>query len=108
VVAQNPPPDPETAVIWRSTTPAGGAALLRVRGRKLKARWSTRRQAWTVVVPRRPRSVAVLRLRDGSGNRVAKPARLRVGKLAELVWPTNIGTGDGRTPGALGEGEFPP
>ena len=68
----------------------------------------SRRQAWTVVVPSRPRTVRVLRLRDRFGNRVAKSARVRVGKLAALDWPTNIGTGDGRTPGALGDGQFPP
>jgi hypothetical protein len=108
VVAQNPPPDPEQAVVWRSTTPSGGAALLRYRGTKVRARWNSKRQAWTIVVPRKPRTVTVLRLRDAFGNRIAKAARVRVGALAELEWPTNIGVGDGRTPGALGEGQFPP
>jgi hypothetical protein len=47
-------------------------------------------------------------LRDEYGNRIAQRARVRVGVLAPLEWPPNIGTGDGRTPGALGEGNFPP
>jgi hypothetical protein len=49
-----------------------------------------------------------MRLRDRYRNRLARPVRVRVGTVAALVWPRNIGTGDGRTPGALGQGRFPP
>ena len=111
VVAQNPAPDPERAVLWRSTTPAGGKAVLRVRGQRLRARWRQRRLAWVARSPRRVREgapVRVVRLRDAYRNRAARPVRLEVGSLADLAWPDNIGTGDGRTPGALGEGNFPP
>ena len=108
VVGQNPAPDPARAVVWRSTTPSDGRAVLEVRGRRITARWSSRDQAWTVAVKGRPRNVRVLELRDGFGNRMTKAATVKVGKLAKLDWPTNIGTGDGRTPGAFGEGQFPP
>jgi hypothetical protein len=111
VVAQNPAPDPEKAILWRPTEPQGGKAVLRVRGKRVKARWRPRRQAWVARPPRRVRKrarVTVVRARDKYGNRIAGRTRLRVGRLIPLVWPPNIGTGDGRTPGALGEGNFPP
>jgi neutral ceramidase len=111
VVAQNPPPDPERAILWRPVTPQGGKAVLRLGKRRVVARWSGRRLAWVATVPgrvRKGRRVTVLRARDGFGNRVPGRARMRVGRLAPLGWPDNIGTGDGRTPGALGEGNFPP
>ena len=111
VVAQNPPPDPERAIVWRSTVPTGGVAVLRVGKRRVKARFRPRRLAWVARAPRgarRGRRVTVLRLRDAFGNRIAGRTRVRIGTLAPLEWPDNIGTGDGRTPGALGEGNFPP
>ena len=111
VVAQNPLPDPERAILWRSTVPTGGKAVLRVGKRRLIARWRARRLAWIAKAPRRARrgrQVTVVRLKDAYGNRIPGRARVRIGALAPLVWPDNIGTGDGRTPGALGEGNFPP
>ena len=111
VVAQNPAPDPEQAILWRPTAPWGGKAVLRVRKRKLIARWRPRRLAWVARTPRRVRRgarVKVVRARDAYGNRIPGRPRVRAGVLAPLVWPANIGTGDGRTPGALGEGNFPP
>jgi hypothetical protein len=111
VVAQNPPPDPERAIIWRPTGAWGGKAVLRIGKRRVKARWRPRRMAWVARPPRRVRRgkrVTVVRARDAYGNRVAGRKRVRVGVLAPLEWPDNIGTGDGRTPGALGEGKFPP
>ena len=111
VVAQNAAPDPERAILWRSTVPAGGTAVLRIGKRRLKARWRPRRLAYVVRPPfrvRKGRRVTVLRIKDVFGNRIAAKARVRVGALAPLEWPDNIGTGDGRTPGALGEGNFPP
>jgi neutral ceramidase len=111
VVAQNPAPDPEQAILWRPTEPQGGKAVLRVRKQRVVARWRARRRAWVARVPRRVRRrvrVTVVRARDQYGNRIARRVRVRAGKLAPLTWPRNIGTGDGRTPGALGEGNFPP
>jgi hypothetical protein len=111
VVAQNPPPDPERAIVWRSTVPTGGTAVIRVGKRRVKARWRPRRLAWVAKAPRRARKgrrVTVVRLKDAYGNRVPGRTRVRIGALAPLTWPDNIGTGDGRTPGALGEGNFPP
>ena len=110
VVAQNPPPDPQRSILWRPTHPWGGKAVLRVGKRRLKARWRPRQLAWVVRSPRRVRrgrKVTVVRARDAYGNRAPR-TRVRVGALAPLTWPPNIGTGDGRTPGALGEGNFPP
>jgi hypothetical protein len=111
VIAQNPTPDPERTILWRPTNPQGGRALLRVRKLRLVARWRQRKQAWVARTPRRVRKgarVTVVRARDKYGNRIARRPRARVGGLAPLVWPRNIGTGDGRTPGALGIGYFPP
>ena len=111
VVAQNPAPDPERAILWRSTSPTGGKAVLRVRKRKIVARWRPRQFAWVARTPwrvRRGARVKVVRLRDAYRNRFARRVRVRVGRVAPLEWPRNIGTGDGRTPGALGEGNFPP
>ena len=111
VVAQNPAPDPGQAILWRPTTPIGGKAVLRVRKQRVVARWRPRKLAWVAKPPRRVRRrarVKVVRIRDQYGNRIAPRARVRVGVLAPLEWPPNIGTGDGRTPGALGEGYFPP
>ena len=111
VVAQNPVPDPEKAILWRSTVPTGGRAVLKVGKRRVKARWRARRLAWVARAPRRARrgrKVTVVRLRDAYGNRIPGRAPVRIGVLAPLVWPDNIGTGDGRTPGALGDGNFPP
>ena len=111
VVAQNPPPDPEQSILWRPTMAWRGKAVLRVRGQRVKARWRPRRQAWVARPAHRVRRrarVKVLRARDKYGNRIAGHPRVRVGPLAPLTWPRNIGTGDGRTPGPLGEGNFPP
>ncbi len=111
VVAQNPPPDPDRAILWRAVTPTGGKALLRLGKRRLVARWDRRRLAWVATVRgrvRKGRRVTVIRARDGFGNSIGGRARVRVGRLAPLAWPDNIGTGDGRTPGPLGEGNFPP
>lgn len=47
-------------------------------------------------------------LRIASSTRPEPHAARTVGALAPLEWPDNIGTGDGRTPGGLGEGNFPP
>ena len=111
VVAQNAVPDPGRAVLWRSTVPAGGKAVLRIGKRRVKAKWRPRRLAYVARPPvrvRKGRRVTVLRVKDMYGNRIAGKTRVRVGALAPLEWPDNIGTGDGRTPGALGEGNFPP
>jgi hypothetical protein len=111
VVAQNPAPDPTRAIRWRATVPTGGKAVLRIGQRRIKARWKPRRLAWVTKAPRRARrgrKVTVVRLKDAYGNRIPARARVRIGVLAPLAWPDNIGTGDGRTPGALGEGNFPP
>jgi hypothetical protein len=111
VVAQNPPPDPEQSILWRPTMAWRGKAVLRVRGQRVKARWRPRRQAWVARPAHRVRRrarVTILRARDKYGNRIAGRPRMRVGALAPLTWPRNIGTGDGRTPGPLGEGNFPP
>ena len=111
VVAQNPAPDPERAILWRPTYPWGGKAVLRVRKRRLVAVWRSRRLAWVAKSPRRVRKgarVTIVKAKDQYGNRAPRRVRMRVGALAPLAWPPNIGTGDGRTPGALGEGNFPP
>jgi neutral ceramidase len=111
VVAQNPAPDPEQSILWRPTMAWRGKAVLRVRGQRVKARWRPRRQAWVARPAHRVRRrarVTILRARDKYGNRIAGRPRMRVGALAPLTWPRNIGTGDGRTPGPLGEGNFPP
>lgn len=111
VGAQNPPPDPTKAIIWRPTTPVGGRAVLRIGKRRVVARWRERRLAYVATVRGRVKKgkrVKVLKLRDAFGNRIPRRSRMRVGRVAPLVWPPNIGTGDGRTPGALGQGKFPP
>ena len=85
--------------------------MLRLGKRRLVARWDRRRLAWVATVRRRVRKgrrITVVRAHDAFGNRAGGRARVRVGKLASLAWPDNIGTGDGRTPGPLGEGNFPP
>lgn len=111
VFAQNPPPTPERAILWRPTTSWGGMAVLRVGKRRVRARWSQSRLAYVATVPGRVRNgrrLTVLRLIDAWGNKIPRRVGVRVGTIAPLVWPDNIGTGDGRTPGALGEGYFPP
>ena len=52
--------------------------------------------------------MTVTRLRDGLGNRIAAAVTVTAGKVAPVAWPPNIGVGGGRTPGPLGQGEFPP
>jgi neutral ceramidase len=111
VLAQNPPPTPNQAILWRPTTAWGGRAVLKVGKRRVTARWKPRRLAYVARVRgrvRKGRGVTVLKLLDADGNRIPRRVRVRVGRIAPLVWPDNIGTGDGRTPGALGEGNFPP
>ena len=111
VFAQNPPPTPTQAILWRPTTAWGGKAVLRLGKRRVTARWKARRQAYVATVAGRVRKgkrITVLRLLDKYGNRFPRKVAVRVGKVAPLVWPDNIGTGDGRTPGPLGEGNFPP
>ena len=109
VVAQNPPPT--RAILWRPTFPWRGQAVVRVGKRRFTARWDRRRFEYVASVPGRVRNgarVTVLRLVDSYGNKIPRRVRVRVGTIAPLRWPRNIGTGDGRTPGPLGEGNFPP
>ncbi|MEA2387041.1 MAG: neutral ceramidase [Thermoleophilaceae bacterium] len=111
VLAQNPPPTPQRAILWRPTTTWGGTAVLRIGKRRVVARWKPRRMAYVASVRgrvRKGRRITVLKLVDADGNKIPRRVRVRVGTVAPLVWPDNIGTGDGRTPGALGEGNFPP
>ena len=111
VLAQNPPPTPNQAILWRPTTAWGGKAVLLLGKRRVTARFRPGRMAYVASVRGRVRTgrrVTVLRLVDAHGNRIPRRVRVRVGRIAPLVWPDNIGTGDGRTPGALGEGNFPP
>jgi hypothetical protein len=109
VRAQNPAPDPGANLLWRPRSPSGGRATLVAGGRTLVARWSAKAGGWVA----RARgttsgSVTVRALRDGSGNRIAAPVEVPIGTLAPVQWPSNIGVGGGRTPGPLGQGEFPP
>jgi neutral ceramidase len=111
VVAQNPAPDPATAIRWRPQSPNGGRAVLRVRGRRVVARWSWKRGGWVAVVRSRVPAgtpIAVRSLRDRWGNRAPAPVTLPAGEIAELEWPPNMGVGGGRTPGPFGQGSFPP
>ena len=109
VRAQNPPPDPEQSLTHRSRAAAGGRAVIRIRGQRYVARWSKRRQGWVAVVDGRVAkgTRAKVNVRDRYGNR-ARRAKVRIGKLAPLNWPPNMGIGGGRTPGPFGEGAFPP
>jgi hypothetical protein len=109
--AQNPPPDPERAILWRPESPRGGRALVRVDGEPLIASWRARIRAWVAPAPAgvdRGERVTVQRLRDGAGNRSRGSSRVRLGKIEPLRWPPNMGVGGGRTPGPGGEEQFPP
>lgn len=112
VRAQNPPPDPTTSLIWRSETPVGGRATLKLDGDEHLARWNARRAGWVAKVPGRiddGEEVTVVRLADRFGNRAPRgPRSFQVGELELLDWPPNMGVGGGRTPGPFGEGDFPP
>jgi neutral ceramidase len=109
--AQNPPPDPETAVLSRPESPRGGRALVRVDGERLIASWRARVRAWVARAPAAldPRErVTIERLRDGARNRSRGSTRVRLGRIEPLRWPPSMGVGGGRTPGPGGEGQFPP
>jgi len=111
VLAQNPAPDPAANLLWRPKSPAGGVARLTVGGRAVTARWSAAAKGWVArvrgtVSPGTP--VTVGALRDRFGNRIAERVTVEAGKVAAVQWPPNIGVGGGRTPGPLGQGEFPP
>jgi hypothetical protein len=113
VTAQNPPPDPARAIVFRDIAPAGGRAVLRYRGRKIVARWSRPAGGWVATVRGviRPGAPLVLRagaLRDGFGNTNGTAATLRAGAIAPVQWPPNMPVGNGRPPGPGGQGTFPP
>ncbi len=72
VVAQNPPPDPEQAILWRPTMAWRGKAVLRVRGQRVKARWRPRRQAW-VARPAAPGAQACPRHDPPRAGQVREP-----------------------------------
>jgi neutral ceramidase len=111
--AQHPAPDPDRAILFRDQSPAGGTATLRVGGRTVAATWSPAAGGWVGAVPGRvadgtPVTLAAGALRDGAGNVNGAPADLRVGTVAPVQWPPNMGVGGGRTPGPGGQGTFPP
>jgi neutral ceramidase len=108
--AQNPAPDPTQSLLWRSETPVGGRAVLKIDGERHLARWNKRRQGWATTVSggiSEGERIRVARLVDRFGNR-ARGGRFEVGELEPLDWPPNMGVGGGRTPGPFGEGQFPP
>jgi hypothetical protein len=111
--AQHPPPDPARAILHRDRSPSGGRAVLRLGRRRVSAPWSARDGGWVAVVKGVVRDgtgieLEARALRDGAGNTNGEAAGLRVGELAEVRWPPNMGVGGGRTPGVGGQGEFPP
>jgi neutral ceramidase len=108
VRAQNPAPDPGANLLWRPKSPTGGVARLVVGGRSLKARWNAKAGGWVARVRGAVASLEVASLRDRYGNRIAAPVTVTPGKIEPIAWPPNIGVGGGRTPGPLGQGEFPP
>jgi hypothetical protein len=111
VRAQNPGPDPGANLLWRAKSPVGGAARLVVGGRSLTAHWSAKAHGWVARVRGAVAAgtpVQVTRLRDRYGNRIAASVTVPAGQIAPVRWPPNIGVGGGRTPGPLGQGEFPP
>ncbi len=113
IVGQNPPPDPDRAVLWRSVRPSGGQVVFTLDGREHTATWSRAHRAWVAHVPG-PIDDGVLRVaagqaRDGAGNTTGQAYVLdRAGGIAPPDWPDHIGVGGGRTPGPFGEGTFPP
>jgi neutral ceramidase len=113
VAAQNPPPDPARAILWRPRTPSAGRVVVRVGGRRLAARWSRRLGGFAVRTRRAVRRgvpvvVPAGGIVDRWGNATGAAFEGRVGELSPLEWPPNMGTGGGRTPGPFGEGQFPP
>jgi hypothetical protein len=110
VRAQNPPPDPTQSIIWRSQSPVGGRAVIRVGGERLLARWSKRRQGWVAGAGAgvEEGDAVKVSVRDRFGNTSGRASRFAIGDLQRLDWPPNMGVGGGRTPGPFGEGTFPP
>ena len=109
-LAQNPPPDPTQSIVWRPESPAGGRAVIKLGGERLLGKWNAKREAWVARVDGRPKegAGASVQIRDRFGNRTKGAARVRLGEVAPLAWPPNMGVGGGRTPGPFGEGTFPP
>lgn len=113
IVGQNPPPDPDRAVLWRPVNAPGGTVTLRLAGRTLTATWDVTTRAWTVRLPGHL-AVDVARVApggvvDGAGNTNATGYMLDLtAGIAPAEWPDHIGVGGGRTPGPFGEGSFPP
>ncbi len=110
--AQNPTPDATRSVVWRPVAPSGGTLRFVTGGRTLTASYSRVLGGWVapagslrtgakLVVP-------VGGLVDRAGNTSGAAVTLTVGKVAAAVWPGNLGTGGGRTPGPFGQGSYPP
>ena len=113
VRAQNPPPDPRRAILFRDVRPSGGRAVLQIGQRRIRARWRAFADGWVADVRGRIAAgtgvaIAAGSLRDGAGNVNGADALLKVGAMAAPKWPTNMGVGGGRTPGPFGQGQFPP
>lgn len=123
IVAQNPPPDPATAVLWRPIPSAGGTVVVEKGDERRIAHWDAALRGWVVpdwqpgcpdpgeACPAIGYHVVVPAggLRDGVGNTNGDDVMLDLtAGFAPADWPDSIGVGGGRTPGPGGEGSFPP
>ena len=74
------------SIIWRSQSPAGGRAVIRVGGARLIARWSERRQGWVARAGAGVEEGDALKVsvRDRFGNNAGRASKFALGGLQRL------------------------
>ena len=109
--AQHAPPDPDEQFRSRPVSPSGGELVFDHDGASTTAEYDDERGHWTAPAGDVERGdavrVAAGGLTDEHGNRSAGPVTLRVGEVADVEWPPNLGPGGGRPPGPFGIGTWP-
>ena len=104
--AQNPPPDPATALRRRDQRPRGGRVRCRVDGTQAHLPFDADLGGWWAPVGGGAARVEIPAggLSDAAGNHNGRAVQLRVGESTALRWPANLGPGGGRAPGLFGLG----
>ncbi len=110
--AQNPPPEPGTALRSREVTPTGGEVEFEVGGEPHSAAFDPYRDAWVADVEDvdefdEKDVLEDCRLVDGEGNSSGDPVDLGVGVVKEVEWPSGMEVGGGKPPGPFGFGTWP-
>lgn len=107
--AQNPPPDPDTALRSRDVVPSGGEVEFALDDESYVAGYDEELGRWTAELKSVDDGDVLrgCRLIDGAGNISGSPVDLEVGLVDDVDWPPDMEVGGGKPPGPFGFGTWP-